>query len=78
MHTELGVEMLKILKFATVVVLLAAPVAVHAQGIIGGMQRGAAQGNAVAGPLGRVTIATGRMSTARPIAITGTIAISGA
>jgi hypothetical protein len=46
--------MLKILKFATVVVLLAAPVAVHAQGIIGGMQRGAAQGNAVAGPLGAI------------------------
>jgi hypothetical protein len=46
--------MLKILKFATVAALLAAPIAVHAQGVIGGMQRGAAQGNAAAGPLGAV------------------------
>jgi hypothetical protein len=46
--------MLKILKFAAVAALLAAPIAVHAQGVIGGMQRGAAQGNAAAGPLGAV------------------------
>jgi hypothetical protein len=46
--------MLKILKFATVAVLLAAPIAVHAQGVIGGMQRGAAEGYAAAGPLGAV------------------------
>ena len=46
--------MLKILKFATVVALLAAPIAVHAQGVIGGMQRGAAEGNAAAGPLGAI------------------------
>ena len=44
------------MKFGIVVVaaLLAAPVAVHAQGVIGGMQRGAAQGNYVAGPVGGV------------------------
>ena len=44
------------MKFGIVVVvaLLAAPVAVHAQGIIGGMQRGAAEGNYVAGPVGGV------------------------
>jgi hypothetical protein len=47
-------NMLKLLKFATVAALLAAPVAVHAQGVIGGMQRGAAEGNAAAGPLGAV------------------------
>jgi len=46
--------MLKILKFATVAALLAAPIAVHAQGVIGGMQRGAAEGNAAAGPVGGV------------------------
>ena len=46
--------MLKILKFATVAALLAAPIAVHAQGVIGGMQRGAAEGNAAAGPLGAI------------------------
>ena len=39
---------------AVVAALLAAPVAVHAQGVIGGMQRGAAQGNYVAGPVGGV------------------------
>jgi hypothetical protein len=44
--------MLKILKFAAVAVLLAAPIAVRAQGIIGGMQRGGAEGNAAAGPVG--------------------------
>jgi hypothetical protein len=47
-------NMLKLLKFAAVAALLAAPIAVHAQGVIGGMQRGAAEGNAVAGPLGAV------------------------
>ena len=36
---------------AVVAALLAAPVAVHAQGVIGGMQRGAAQGNYAAGPV---------------------------
>jgi hypothetical protein len=46
--------MLKILKVATVAALLAAPVAVHAQGIIGGMERGASQGGAAAGPVGTV------------------------
>ena len=46
--------MLKLLKFATVVALLAAPIAVRAQGVIGGMQRGAAEGHAAAGPLGAV------------------------
>ena len=46
--------MLKILKLAAVAALLAVPVAVHAQGIIGGMRRGAAEGNAVAGPLGAI------------------------
>ena len=39
---------------AMVVALLAAPVVVHAQGIIGGMQRGAAEGNYAAGPVGGV------------------------
>lgn len=48
---NLEVEMLKILRLATVAALLAAPIAVHAQGVIGGMQRGAAEGNAAAGPL---------------------------
>jgi hypothetical protein len=51
---NLEVTMLKILKFATVAALLGAPVAVHAQGVIGGMQRGAAHGNAAAGPLGAI------------------------
>jgi hypothetical protein len=37
---------------AVVVALLAAPVVVHAQGIIGGMHRGAADGNYSAGPVG--------------------------
>jgi hypothetical protein len=50
----LEIKMLKILKFATVAALLAAPIAVYAQGVIGGMQRGAAEGNAAAGPLGAV------------------------
>ena len=39
---------------AVVVALLAAPVVVHAQGIIGGMQRGAAEGNYAEGPVGGV------------------------
>ena len=39
---------------AMVVALLAPPVVVHAQGIIGGMQRGAAEGNYAAGPVGGV------------------------
>ena len=39
---------------AMVVALLVAPVVVHAQGIIGGMQRGAAEGNYAAGPVGGV------------------------
>ena len=39
---------------AVVVALLAAPVAVHAQGVIGGMQRGAAEGSYAAGPVGGV------------------------
>jgi len=39
---------------AVVVALLATPVAVHAQGIIGGMQRGAAEGSYAAGPVGGV------------------------
>jgi hypothetical protein len=34
--------MLKVLKVVGVAALLAAPVAVHAQGIFGGMERGAA------------------------------------
>jgi hypothetical protein len=51
---NLEVKMLKILKFATVAALLAAPIAVHAQGVVGGMRRGAAEGNAAAGPLGAV------------------------
>jgi len=46
--------MLKILKFATVAALLAAPTVIHAQGVIGGMQRGASEGNAAAGPVGAV------------------------
>jgi len=46
--------MLKILKCATVAALLVAPIAVHAQGVIGGMQRGAAEGNAAAGPIGAI------------------------
>src|ERR1700730_5494383 len=37
---------------AVVVGLLATPVAVQAQGVIGGMERGAAEGNAAAGPVG--------------------------
>src|SRR3984893_6995605 len=51
---NLEVEMLKILKFATVAALLAAPIAVHAQGVPGGMRRGAAEGNAAAGPVGGI------------------------
>jgi hypothetical protein len=51
---NLEVKMLKILKVATVAGLLAAPIAVHAQGVIGGMQHGAAQGNAAAGPVGAI------------------------
>ena len=39
---------------AMVVALLGAPVAVHAQGIIGGMQRGAAEGSYAAGPVGGI------------------------
>jgi hypothetical protein len=35
---NLEVKMLNILKVATVAALLAAPIAVHAQGVIGGMQ----------------------------------------
>ena len=46
--------MLKILKFAAVAALLAAPIAVHAQGVPGGMRRGAAEGNAAAGPVGGI------------------------
>jgi hypothetical protein len=46
--------MLKILRFAAVAALLAAPITVHAQGIIGGTERGAAEGNAAAGPVGGV------------------------
>jgi hypothetical protein len=43
-------------KFGMVMVaaLLATPVAVHAQGIFGGMERGAAEGSAAAGPVGGI------------------------
>jgi hypothetical protein len=46
--------MLKMLKFAAVAALLAAPAVVHAQGVFGGMQEGAAQGGATAGPVGAI------------------------
>jgi hypothetical protein len=46
--------MLKLLKYAVVVSFLAIPAAVHAQGIFGGMERGAAQGGRAAGPVGSV------------------------
>ncbi|MGH6838687.1 MAG: hypothetical protein ACREDT_07775 [Methylocella sp.] len=39
---------------AVVTALLASPLAVQAQGVFGGMERGAAQGNAAAGPIGGV------------------------
>ena len=39
---------------AVVVTLLVAPVAVHAQGAIGGMQRGAVEGSYAAGPVGGI------------------------
>ena len=39
---------------AVVVTLLVAPVAVHAQGVIGGMQRGAVEGSYAAGPVGGI------------------------
>ncbi len=46
--------MLKILKFAGIAALLAAPITVHAQGVPEGIERGAAEGNAAAGPLGGI------------------------
>ena len=39
---------------AIVAALLAVPVAVHAQGIFGGMERGAAESSAAAGPVGGI------------------------
>ena len=68
---------------AVVVALLAAPVAVHAQGVIGGMQRGAAEGSYAAGPVGGVVGGAvggavggvNAMSFVRVITIAGTIAI---
>ena len=46
--------MLKMLKFVAVAAMLAAPAVVHARGVFGGMERGAAQGGRAAGPLGAV------------------------
>ena len=73
---------------AVVVALLAAPVAVHAQGVIGGMQRGAAEGSYAAGPVGGVVGGAvggavggvngalgARYESVRVITIAGTIAI---
>src|ERR1700757_2215472 len=51
---KLETHMLKMLKIAAVAALLVAPAAVHAQGVFGGMERGAAQGGRAAGPLGAV------------------------
>ena len=45
---------LNILKFGALLACLAAPVAAHAQGVIGGAANGAEQGNEAAGPLGAV------------------------
>jgi hypothetical protein len=55
--------MLKVLKVVGVAALLAAPVAVHAQGIFGGMERGAAEG-----PLAQLVVLSAALWVARSAA----------